>query len=586
MKSKSHQDANTHKLTSSPGPFNIRAEEEVLKTMLHEDGAGAREAARKIVTDEDFYHTYNGRFFLAILERHDAKVPIDDLNASCYKAIEKDYPKIGTMGALEYIEELRISAETGLPDKAIYWAEQMKDPARRRGYRSDMAILLQDIDSDTQLEAQDVRDRLLSMVTVHGPSIKTEPDREAARVLDIDFSLDTYLPPEGLLRDYLMYMLPMTEAPPQYHVFAGLMMLATVIEQKAYFVIADERKYLNLWAVLVGPSGCKKSTSINKARQILANTGFKNSLFPTQVTSEALIPMLEYKSVGTFFWSEWGATMDQWGKTYAQDMMSLVTDLFDGGYFSRSLKGVKYDIESSSINLFCGCTYDWLRKTMKGIDIGMGFWPRFMFVPAMRREKYFANPEKGNIVLRDRIDAEIKAIKDHFTSEYPEEVSFDDVDDMYTDWYERTNRAADEDVENQYMASFIVRLSDYAKKLAALVQISSDHSVEVKSESMEYALKLVDWVKDAVLFVVSQATKGDASQIEDRVFEAIAQSGDGGILHSRLRQKLNRFSRTEIEMAISSLEDAGRIRVSETGKTGRGRPGKRYFAAQVTFPLA
>ena len=44
-----------------------------------------------------------------------------------------------------------------------------------------------------------------------------------------DFALADYMPPGGFLKDYMNYMLPITEAPAQYHLFAGLLMLATVI---------------------------------------------------------------------------------------------------------------------------------------------------------------------------------------------------------------------------------------------------------------------------------------------------------------------------------------------------------------------
>lgn len=43
------------------------------------------------------------------------------------------------------------------------------------------------------------------------------------------FSLDQYPSEKAILRDYMM---PITEAPSQYHLLAGLMMVSTVIESK------------------------------------------------------------------------------------------------------------------------------------------------------------------------------------------------------------------------------------------------------------------------------------------------------------------------------------------------------------------
>ena len=371
-------------------------------------------------------------------------------------------------------------------------------------------------------------------------------------------------------------MSPITEAPAQFHIFSGLMMLATAIGQRAYFQIADERKYLNLWAVLVGSSGCKKSTSINRAQQVLANSGFKEYLFPSQITSEKLIPMLTERNVGTFFWSEWGATMDQWNKSYAQDTMSIFTALYDGSYFSRWLKADKYEIMNSSISLFCGCTPSWLKKTINQGDVAMGFWPRFLFIPAIKRDKYLATPPKGDSGLLEHIRVSLKNIHDRFPKEMPQEIDFSMVSSLYKDWYDRANKSADEDKAHPYMASFVVRLSDYAKKISALVEISRSGTVKISQEAMEYALRLIDWLGDSVIYVMAETEKSRWNELEEQIYGIIRQAGSGGIQHGDLRHRIHN-SKLEVENAIASLEDFGDIVVMEVKPEGRGRPGKKYI---------
>lgn len=411
-----------------------------------------------------------------------------------------------------------------------------------------------------------------------------------------EFNIEKLMPPDGFLKDYLNYMLPMTEAPPSFHLFSGLVALATVIGPRVYFTIADEQKYCNLWVVLTGPSGCKKSTSINKPRRMLASCDFKKYIFPVQITSERLIPMLSENAkehqgtaIGSFFWPEWGATLDQWGKAYAQDTMSIFTSLYDGGYFSRWLKAEKYEIENSCINLLCGCTLSWLKKTIKQGDISMGFWPRFLFVPTMKRDKYLANPPKGDQELKDRIEAQLKFMRDAFLIEYQQEADFQNVQDAYKSWYDKRNMEADTSASESDFASFMVRISDYALKIAILVETSrkgdwTDISVRIQPDTMEYSLRLCDWLIDTSHYILGTIRQDEMAELQEKLFNMIKESGTDGILHSDVRRTLSWHTKAQIEIAVESLADAERITILQVNREGRGRPGKRYIYGTIKEP--
>jgi Zn-dependent oligopeptidase len=140
------------------------------------------------------------------------------------------------------------------------------------------------------------------------------------------------------------------------------------------------------------------------------------------------------------------------------------------------------------------------------------------------------------------------------------------------------NREADKDFQHPYMSAFVVRLSDYAKKIAALVEISTSKTVEVSSETMEYTLSLIDWLKNSVINVMSETSKDELSQTEQRVYEKIIQHGNEGILHSTLKQKLSNLTPNEVETAIENLESSEKVRIEKVGEKGRGRHGRRYFS--------
>ena len=158
--------------------------------------------------------------------------------------------------------------------------------------------------------------------------------------------------------------------------------------------------------------------------------------------------------------------------------------------------------------------------------------------------------------------------------------------EIYEDWYVRRNKEADADTVNGELASFTVRLSDYAKKIAILVEISrkdnwSDTRVRIQPQSMEYALKLCDWLIKTSQFVLGEVDQNEMSVLEQKICQLIQEAGADGVLHRDIRHRFKRNSKTEVEIAIDSLIDAEKITCVLTNTTGKGRSGKKYIYGVV-----
>lgn len=416
------------------------------------------------------------------------------------------------------------------------------------------------------------------------PKARPSEDKADQTPAPVEFNLEQLTPPLGFLRDYMEYMTPLSEAPDHFHLFCGLVLVSTFIGKSVFYSIAGQKKYPNLWLVLVAPSGVKKSTSINAARRLVMDADMKDRNLPNQFTSEILIPTLAKNPAGTFFWAEWGATMDQWGKSYSVDIMSIMTSLFDDGYFSRWLKAEKYEIDGASINLLCGCTPSWLKKAIKQADISMGFWPRFLFVPAQERTKYLPMPPRGSKTKHDELIRALKAIHDSIPAEeeYAQEADFSNVEGIYGRWYIQTNKEADEAIDDSH-TSFIQRLTDYAKKIAILVEISRDGqdqdtiAVAISPESMGYAIKLVDWLTVTSRQIIRAATQSEKSELEESILDFIRTCGNEGALRRDIAQRFWRKDTYDITIALENLEVSEWIGSEKTNTQGRGRVGKKYF---------
>jgi len=406
----------------------------------------------------------------------------------------------------------------------------------------------------------------------------TEP--EVMALPPSKFDMEALRPPAGFLGDYLDFQEPLSEAPGHLHIFAGLILLSSAIGKKVYYSVGMDRKHTNLWIVINGPSGCKKTTVINAAGKVFNEAGFKDNRLPTQFTSEIMIEMLSKKPEGTFFWGEWGATMDQWGKSYASDIMSILTDLYDGGYFSRWLRSEKMEINGACLNMLCGSTPDWLKTVLDAKRAAMGFWPRFLFVPVGDPACYLPIPPTPDADRLNELSGRLRGISESIPDEFPQEVDFDLVSGRYSQYYIESKEKAQKSGDSLQQA-FTTRLLDYVKKIAILVELSKpdreDVAVQVSMESMEYAIKLVDWLEGTARFTITAATRSAMSELEERLLEFIKSKGAEGVLRRGITQRFQREDNREVTWALENLENAEVVDMTETTPK-KGKPGKRYYA--------
>jgi len=78
------------------------------------------------------------------------------------------------------------------------------------------------------------------------------------------------LPPSGFLRSYCMWAFEVCDAPLAYHVGTGLSLMAAVAPANLGLPWAGGFMPANLWCMLVGPSGDRKTTAIARGTERLA----------------------------------------------------------------------------------------------------------------------------------------------------------------------------------------------------------------------------------------------------------------------------------------------------------------------------
>jgi len=103
-------------------------------------------------------------------------------------------------------------------------------------------------------------------------------------------------PETGILARWMEYTDNITEAPRGFLLISGLILLSSVIQDRYFFVEADQKLKLNLYAILCGVSSeSRKSTSINLVRRFMQKYFKDGFLFPSRTNPEALLSLMAGK---------------------------------------------------------------------------------------------------------------------------------------------------------------------------------------------------------------------------------------------------------------------------------------------------
>src|SRR3989304_5847477 len=156
----------------------------------------------------------------------------------------------------------------------------------------DRILTIEDVEAEVRDALKEDAPRLPGPEKGNGrggdPEIAVEGPRERKTLFEA-VTGDKIIPSSGFLRDFVEYFSEQTDAPQLFHLILAYATLAAVVGNRAYFTLAGDRLFPNLWVVIIGPSGSsRKSTSLNKSRGCVSAIDPK-AILPADFTTEALI---------------------------------------------------------------------------------------------------------------------------------------------------------------------------------------------------------------------------------------------------------------------------------------------------------
>jgi len=282
----------------------------------------------------------------------------------------------------------------------------------------------------------------------------------------------------SFLTKYLEYT-AQTESPTNYHIWCGLSVAASCLRRLVWIDMAYWQIYPNLYVVLIGPPGCRKSVAINIATKLIED--FPDVIVsPDAITREALILELELSAR----MQEMGPKSNRLVMTHSSitvvskelatfigsgnsDFLVLLTDLFDCPdiwEYKTKNKGTN-KLLNVWLNLLGASTPSWLMGSIPLPYIGGGFTSRIIFVVEHEPRHKKAWPELSD--KEKRLKESLKLDLEKLSMIRGEFIPSPEAKLFFEQWYETIDKEMTDTRFKGYSARKHIQILKIALVLAA-----------------------------------------------------------------------------------------------------------------------
>jgi len=390
------------------------------------------------------------------------------------------------------------------------------------------------------------------------------------------------LPRTGWLAEFVRMAVPMTSAPTEFHLAAGLTAIAAVLGNRVRMRNWNTTIYPHLWTLVVAPTGnSHKTTSVNMASDLLYYTSLGVKL-SDDFSRESLLLELSEKPAGLLKIDEFATLLLVGKKDYGQGMLADLTRVYDSQHeWKRKLMTREFVVRRPALSIFAATTIDWLQELVTPADLRSGFIQRFLFVTAAQKNTDRKRTADIDQLTQNRLVAGLERLSRVAPPIEPSDrsamaVTIDstpEAADMWDKWLDKLQAEIDNGNHPGYLVGFLNRLQTYGLKLAMIYRASacafdpSANALIVDAEAQKAAIAYCDliWQNTVALFENEWADSKEARELQ-HVEESI---GRGCFWTEALRRTHMRAM--TFRPLVETLIESERIEVEDRVQEGRER---------------
>lgn len=268
----------------------------------------------------------------------------------------------------------------------------------------------------------------------------------------------------SFLQEYLEYV-EETETPRIMHVWAALSGVGACLGRRVQLPFGITNIYANMFVLLVGPPGVRKSTAINLMQARLRNStkvrfapedtaGARQGLIialenkdeeadeKEKIELEAAAATLDLERLNGYtitidnrdahvmfaVASEFGSFIG----TNSMEMVTFLNKMWDGEDYDYKIRTARHKLHKPLLSILGGTTPTNIASALPTAAIGHGFTARIILVHANKKYKKVSRPPKLSRDLEKQIDTTLSYLSNMFDGDMKESVDAGKlIDDLY-----------------------------------------------------------------------------------------------------------------------------------------------------------
>lgn len=379
------------------------------------------------------------------------------------------------------------------------------------------------------------------------------------------------LVPDGWFRQYLEYTQE-SEAPTQFHFGAAITTVSAAFGRLPLIGWDALPTYPNIYTILVGPTGARKSTAIRLATDLLAPAlGNSLNILPSEGSHQGFAKALRKRnyevtkiSDGLIVASELTVLLGQ--DKYKTDLHKWLTDWYDcPTVWSRALMSEEYFELIQPYVCFLGASnMEWM-KGMPHEAVKGGYLPRNMIFEAPGKRHRKAHP-KFSAKLQQELQTSMTGRLDNM----PPTIKLDpDAAILIDDWYMNKVAVQEEGAYDELFMAWLARKLPHALKLACVWQLADGgprHAIMPKW--LTQAISVVDWMDVGVKTVYSTLGVSEEGAVQAEVLRVITQKGGRATQAELVRALRNKYRSARVIEGIKTLQLARQIKADSNAIEG------------------
>jgi hypothetical protein len=356
-------------------------------------------------------------------------------------------------------------------------------------------------------------------------------------------------PPDSVLDLMMDYGRSQSESADCYLAGSFLAMIAGCVGRRIYFPWSGNSWYPNLYVMLVGRPGDRKTDAINYAKSFVYDVIPNKRFLPGNFSKEAMFDEYDEECGGCpdklMIVPDGNTIMDNWKSGYGEQVASQFLTLYDCERLSESFKRNgssdsqevgRRVIEETSTTVLIATTLSACKFPSKSVQSGMH--RRFLFFLADQRGRTIALPSSPD---NEKLDEIRGALERLIKLEKTQCHLTDEAKEAWID-YQHENRRRLDAAERDQERSRLNSSPNHVMKVAMLFSVSrwciKGYSVwdgVITGEMMKLAIQFVDHAAVAASYLDIMANREGAQEKGEVILAQIAEKFRVSIQDGKVR---------------------------------------------------